>query len=243
MDSPANPPGPPRTIGELRETSLHAALKALLAQPGDLIETPVEGYVVDIARGSQLFEIQTGRFSGLKPKLAALLPGHQVRLVYPVAQSRWVVRAAADGTVLRRRKSPVRGVAEQVFRELVSIPKLALHPHFSLEVLLIEEEQIWRDDGRGSWRRQRWSIADRRLLRVIDQLPLDAAGDYQALLPPGLPEAFTTAELAEGLGQPRRLAGQMVYCLREMGLVKAHGKRGRAVLYRQSDPTRTQHRC
>ncbi len=236
MNEPANPPELPRTIGELRETSLHAALKAWIARPGDLIETRVEGYVVDIVRGSQLIEIQTGRFSGLKPKLAALLSGHQVRLVYPVAQARWVVRTAADGVVLGRRKSPVRGVVEQVFRELVSIPALALHPRFSLEVLLIEEEQVWRDDGRGSWRRQRWSIADRRLLRVVDQLPLETAGDYQVLLPPGLPELFTTAELAEGLGQPKRLAGQMVYCLREMGLVTAHGKRGRAVLYRQSEP-------
>lgn len=239
MDSPANPFASPRTIGELRETSLHAALKALIARPGDLIETRVEGYIVDIVRGSQLIEIQTGRFSGLKPKLAALLPRYQVRLVYPIAQSRWVVRAAADGAALRRRKSPVHGAVEHVFRELVSIPALALHPCFSLEVLLIEEEQIWRDDGRGSWRRQRWSIADRRLLRVIDQLPLETAADYQALLPPALPALFTTAELAEALGQPRRLAGQMVYCLREMGLLTAHGKRGRAVLYRQSEWART----
>ena len=48
------------TIGELNEKPLHAALKAWVAQPGDALETPLDGYVIDIIHGEQLVEIQTG---------------------------------------------------------------------------------------------------------------------------------------------------------------------------------------
>ena len=51
------------------------------------------------------------------------------------------------------------------------------------------------------------------------------------LLPPDLVEPFTTRELSKTARQPVRLAHKMVYSLREMGVLVAVGKRGRAVLY------------
>ena len=71
-------------IGTLRETSLHATLKDWLSQPGDRLEVPLAGYLIDIERGSELIEIQTGNFSALKPKLKAILDDHLVRVVHPV---------------------------------------------------------------------------------------------------------------------------------------------------------------
>jgi hypothetical protein len=217
----------------VQETSLHAALKAWYAQPGDLLETPVDGYVVDIVRGDLLIEIQTRNFSALKAKLDRLLADHPVRLVYPLAHERWILRVAADGqTVLARRKSPRRGGLEHLFTELVRLPNLVAHPNFTLEVLFIQEEQIWRNDGRGSWRRKHWSIADRRLLGVLESRQLATPQDFLDLLPPGLPQPFTSAELAQALGRPSHLAHKMVYCLRAMGVIETVGKRGRAWLYR-----------
>ena len=48
-----------------------------------------------------------------------------------------------------------------------------------------------------------------------------------------LPELFDTAELAEAAGIERRLARQMTYCLRAMGVLDAAGKRSGAVVYRR----------
>jgi hypothetical protein len=84
-------------IGLLNERSLHASLKAWYSQPGDRFEVPVDGYVVDIVRDEVLLEIQTGNFSAIKSKLATLVSSHQVRLIYPIAMEKWVVRAPADG--------------------------------------------------------------------------------------------------------------------------------------------------
>jgi len=226
-----------RIIGTLSEKSLHAALKDLYTQPGDLTEYSLGGYVVDIVRGAEsgdpqcCIEIQTRSLPKMKKKLTALLDNYPVHVVYPIAIQRFLVRMNEDGVILSRRKSPRHGTVIDVFSELVSFPALACHPNFSLEVLLIHEEEIWLNDGRGSWRRKHWSIHDRRLLEIVERVTLASPADFFALLPAGLPDQFDSKALALALRQPRYLAQKMAYCLREMGLLKVIGKRGNALLY------------
>src|SRR5689334_5667467 len=100
------------TIGELREGSLHAAVKAVLAEPGDLLEVPVERFVIDLVRADgELVEVQTGGFGALGAKLDALLDRHRVRIVHPVAAERRIVRVDEHGEVVAARRSPKRGTA------------------------------------------------------------------------------------------------------------------------------------
>jgi hypothetical protein len=159
-------------IGTLGENSLHAALKAAIAQPGDRFEVPVDGYVIDIVRGDQLIEIQTANFAAMKRKLAKLTRKHRVHLVHPIAAEKWIVKYGPDGeTWLDRRRSPRHGTVFDVFRELVSFPHLLRDGSLTLEVLLTHEEEIRVNDGRGSWRRQGWSIADRVLVDILEHQP------------------------------------------------------------------------
>jgi hypothetical protein len=220
-------------IGTLRETSLHAALKTWYGRPGDEVETTVDGFVVDLLRGDTVIEIQTGHFYAIETKLQALLARRPVRLVHPIAAERWVVQLDADReTRLGRRKSPRRGCSAQVFNQLVSFPELLGHPNFSLDVLLIQEEELrcpWPRPKRG--RRRQWRLLDRRLIAVTGNLLLAGPADCLALLPAGLPQPFTNRELSRALRQPAALAAQMTYCLRRMGAITAAGKRGRAVLH------------
>ena len=219
-------------IGTLREDSLHAALKAWYAQPGDRLECEVDGYVIDLVRDDLLIEVQTGNFSSVRQKLASLLENHPIRLVYPIAVDKWVVRMSEDGELLGRRRSPKHGRERDVFSELVHIPVLMRHPGLTLEVLLTREEAIWREDGKGSWRRKGRSKADRKLLEVVSGTVFSDPGDFRRLLPPALAPVFTVPDLAEHTGDPRRLAQRMAYCLREMGVIEVVGKRGRAPEYR-----------
>jgi len=133
--------------------------------------------------------------------------------------------------VLGRRKSPKRGSLELVFEELVSLPRLLAHPNFSLEVLLIQEEEIRRYAGARHWRRRGWVTHERRLLQVVDRRQFETPADMRALIPAALAEPFTTTELAEAIRQPLWLAQKMCYCLREMKAITAVGKRGRGILY------------
>jgi hypothetical protein len=216
----------------VNEGSLHAALKEWYARPGDRFEVPVEGYFVDIVRGDLLVEIQTRSFSSIRAKLFDLTERHCLRLVYPVAREKWIVKLAGEGRApSSRRKSPKRGAFEDLFGELVSFPRLLANPNFSLEVLLIQEEEVRRHDPTRAWRRRGWVTHDRRLLRVVDRRLFEAPAEVAALLPDGLTEPFTTSDLASALGRPRRLAQRMAYCLREMGVVGQVGKLGNAILY------------
>ncbi len=215
-------------IGQLSERSLHAALKEHLAQPGDRFEVKLGRYVIDIVRDDLLIEIQTRHLYALRPKLLRLLAEHPVRLVHPLPAERWIVREGRDGRRTRR-KSPKRAAVCDIFTELVRVPDLAAHPNLTLEVLLIREEQQWRDDGQGSWRRGGWSLVDTRLLGVQSSHVLRRPAEFLALLPP-LPPSFTNSDLAQARGWNRHLAGKATYALRAMGLLSAE-KHGRANLF------------
>lgn len=220
-------------ISTLNEKPLHAALKKWYAQPGDQVEVYIDGFLIDIVRGDLLVEIQTRGFSAIKQKLTRLTVHHPVRLVYPIAQGKWIVKLAEDGrTPLGRRKSPKRGHFELVFEELVSFPRLLLNPNFAIEVLLVREEEIRRYDRTRGWRRRGWITHERRLLQVVGQRLFETPADMANLIPPALVEPFTTSELAAAIGRPRRLAQRMAYCLREMGVIAPVGKHGNAILYR-----------
>ena len=219
-------------IGTLQETSLHASLKQWYSRPGDGLEVLVDGFVIDIVRGDLLIEIQTRNFSAIKRKLLSLLNKYPIRLVYPLSSEKWIVSEInISENVIRRRKSPRHADLADVFWELVRLPELVAHDNFSLEVLLIREEEVRRNDGRGSWRRKGWSVYDRKLLEVIDRHVFQSASDFSALLPADLPPAFTSADLAHALSKPRYLAQKMAYCLRKMDAIYITGKEGNSILY------------
>lgn len=223
-------------VGTLRERHLHAALKRWYAEADDGIEVPVDGFVIDLVRDGVLIEIQTSGFSSMKRKLATLLDGHAVRLVYPIPTEKWIVRLDEQGRVASRRRSPKHGAAIDLFAELVSFPELVAHTDLTLEILLIREEEVRRFDGSRAWRRKGWVVEERRLLDVVDRLVVDSPPALAALLPDDLPVDFSTADLAIALGRRRQLAQQMAYCLRRLGLIEMVGKNGNAVVYRRTAP-------
>lgn len=229
-------------INILNEKSLHAALKRWYAQPSDRLEARVDGYIIDLVRGDLLIEIQTGSFSPLKRKLAILTENHPVRLVIPIAQEKWIVRLPKEEEAARvnptRRKSPLRGRVEHIFRELVYIPGLICRSNFSLEVLLIREEEVRRFDASKAkaWRRKGWVIHERRLLEVVERRVFETPDELAGLLPAALTDPFTVRQATAALGQPDWLVRKMVYCLRAMGMIESTGRRGRAIIYNRKTP-------
>jgi hypothetical protein len=216
-------------IATLNEGPLHAALKQWYAEEGDRFEVPLEGRQIDVVRGDLLIEIQTKSFASLQKKVRKLVEDHRVRLVHPVTAEKWIIRLDDDGDVLGRRRSPKRGGLHDVFEELVSVPALLANPNFSLDVLLIREEEVRQQ--RGVRRRKGWAIVERRLVRVVENHLFEQPMDLLRLLPESLPRPFTTADLAAQLGIARDLAQKMAYCLRKAGAVDEGDKRGNAKTY------------
>ena len=219
-------------IGTLNEKPLHASLKERYTHAGDQVEVSVDGFVIDIVQGDLLIEIQTGNFASIKSKLSKLTQARRVRLVYPIAYEKWILKLPQekDGKATRR-KSPKRGRVEELFWEMVSFPHLLAHPNFSIEVVLTKEEEVRQFSPNLNWRRKGWGIVERRLLGIVDQIHFEKPADWLSLLPDDI-EEFTTKDLVEKLGIRKQLAQKMAYCLRKADVIELVGKRGRSNLYR-----------
>lgn len=222
----------PGSVGTLREGPLHAALKSWLARPGDALEQVVDGFVVDLVRPGLLIEVQTANFAAIRPKLEALLPHHRIRLAHPIPAVTWIVRTGEGAPV--RRRSPRRGQPLDLFAHLVSFPHLVGHPNFAIDVLMTEQEEHRRREAERGRRRHGWVVTERRLVAVREVVTVEGPSDLAGLLPPGLPDPFSTADLAGALGRPRRLAQQMAYCLRGAGVCEVVGSTGNSRLYRRA---------
>ena len=239
MSAQQDPTQPENTahIGTLNEKPLHAALKLWAAEPGDAFEVPLDGYFIDVVRDDLLIEIQTGSFSSLKKKLRKLTKGHPVRLIHPIAAEKWLIQQPKLGIGKpKRRKSPKRGDVYQIFIELVAFPDLMQHHNFELQVVLTQEDEVRKFDGRRARRRRKgWVIEERRLLDVVGSHLFKEPADFVELLPKDLPEQFTTKDIAAGLDRPAWLVQKMAYCLRKMQVINLIGKKGKFSLYELSD--------
>lgn len=223
------------SIGILNESPLHQALKAHYTVDGALQEVAVGSYVADVRHADdRLYEIQTSAFRSIRRKLETVLEQHRVVLVHPIAHVRHIVKLSEEpDREASRRRSPKRGRVAHVLGELVSIPRLLDHPNFELEVVLTEEEEIRRQVPGKAWRRNGWVVVQRRLCGILEQRRFASSADLFGLLTQPVAEPFTTAELAEALGEPRWVAQKLAYCLREAGRIVICGKCGNALQYRR----------
>lgn len=192
----------------------------------------MDGFVIDLIRDDTLIEVQTSNFSSMKRKISTLLAlGHQVRIVHPIPVDTWIVKIDTDGSVLGRRRSPKHGSPLDLFSELVSFPELFRDPKLEIDVILTHEDELRCHSPRGSWRRRGWSTLERRLIAVVGSVQVRDPSDLAALIPTDLAEPFTTADLATASGRSRRVAQQMAYCLRGVGVFEEVGKTGNSIEY------------
>jgi len=215
----------------MNEHSLHSEIKAWYSVPKDRFEVRVDGFIIDILRKNLLIEVQTKSFNAIKRKLSSLVESHQVRLVYPIPRKKWIVRITESSELVTRRKSPRKGRLIDLFYELVSIPDLIARENFSLEVLMIEEEEIRCNNGKGSWRRRGVRIKDRRLKNVTDRVLFRNEVDFLRFLPSDLKRPFTNRSLANQTGVSINLTRKMTYCLRKMGAIAIVGKKGKELIF------------
>ncbi len=218
-------------IGTLNEKPLHAALKEWIAEPGDQFEVRIGSFVSDIVRGGQLIEIQTGSTFPLKRKLRSLLKSHAVRVVLPVAQQKTITTLDETGEIVGKRRSPKHGDFLDVFDQLVNLREFLGDANLSIEALLVHVEEVRRPRTSGRRRWRNWEVHERKLIEVFDQAGFQHPGDFLAVIPSGVEEPFTTAELARAIGRPRRVAQRVAYCLREMGTITAIDRTKNGILY------------
>lgn len=229
LDMPAQMRG---GIGTLRERSLHAVLKYWF-QPDDAChEVRLGRYVADIFDGRGVVEIQTRGLYALRSKLAALLQEWPVLVVLPLTRRKalsWIDPGSGEASAPRR--SPKVGQPWEALPELLSIRESLGHPGLAVAVVMLDMDEYrlldgWGRDGkRGSHRAERIPTA------VGETVLLRGADDLRLLLPPGLPDPFTTADFERSTRLSRKKTAQAIALLYKTEVILRVGKRGNAFLY------------
>jgi hypothetical protein len=220
-------------IGTLNESSLHQEIKQWISIANDKIEEKVDGYFIDILRGDLLIEVQTSNFYSIKKKLRKLLENHRLHLIYPIPENKYIVKIdKKTGEILSRRKSPKTGHILDLFDELIRFPDLINNNNFSLEVLIIDMNEIRCDDGKGSWRRKGVSIINRELLGVKKTYKFNNRNDFIKLLKYKPTEEFTNKQLAKKHKISIYKARKITYTMRKMDLLKKVGKNSNEIIHK-----------
>lgn len=220
------------SIGTLSEKTVHAVVKNYYEPDENKQEIPIGNYIADIYRDGEIIEIQTRQFDRLREKLKAFLPLCPVTIVYPIPREKWLIWIDEEtGELSKRRKSPLKGSAYTIFKELYKIKMFLGEENLRLRLLLLDMEEYrllngWsRDKKRGSER------YDRIPLRIVEEIFLNCPEDYLQLIPSKLKEPFTVKDFAKEVHIPVRLAGNVINILYNIGLLERAGKQERAFLY------------
>ena len=230
------------------ETTLHRQLKERYAGKTGKVEVRHGRYRIDVVRGKRLIEIQQSSLSAIRDKIQKLCheaesSGHQIEVVKPLIIRKQLIKLdAKSGNIVDRRKSPKRGKLTDLFAELVYFTRAFPHPQLTLVVPEIEVEET-RYPGHGKRRRRRQNDFQVEEIRIVEfgrSNYFRKPHDWLKLIRGRLPVPFDTADLATRLDLPRWEAQRAAYALRNIGAIKAVGKRGNAVIYEKTPRKRIQ---
>ena len=214
------------------ETALHRELKEFYCDDAASREVSVRGYRIDAIVDGTLIEIQQASLAALRQKTRVLLETHSVTIVKPLCALKSIIRLKRKkGPVASKRTSPRHETLYSLFDDLVHFVDVFPHANLVLEVLLTEQEETRIPRKKRWYRAKDFSVADRRLVAVRSRHRFQTNADLCALLPAGLAETFTTADIARLAKIPRWLAQKMAYCLRRTGGLVVAGKHRNAMVY------------
>lgn len=223
-------------IGTLGEKTLHAVLKYYYEPDPQYHEQKIGRYFADIAHGNRIVEIQTRNFARLKDKLNAFLTeGYQITVVYPIARTKWLSWIDENGNISPLHKSPKKGTPWQAAVEFYNLRALLPHPNLTLCILLCDMEEYrnldgWsRDKKRGSSRYERFPVC------YGEEILLRTTADWQALLPPKLPDTFTRSDYQKQSKLGGMALSGALTLLTQMHVIEKCPAEGRRIVYRKVD--------
>lgn len=219
-------------IGTLKESPLHRDLKFHYKGEAGRTEQHIDKYVVDVLQGDQIVEIQTSNFGSMRSKLEDLHQDYQIKVVYPIAKKKVLVRHH-NGELLRR-TSPKRGNLYEIFNELIALPELLEMSGVELEVAYVHIEETRRYDRRRAWRRGHWVISRKSLVKLLDTECFQTTTDLFERVLGELTESFTTSDVRSKLGVNLNLAQKIVYCFHKVGFITSNAKQGKFRLYERA---------
>lgn len=240
-------------IGTLGEKQMHAAIKKFICPDEICHEIPLDTgarageigedgkkikrrkFVADILKNGNVYEIQTGALPPLTEKIKWILENtdHNVTVIHPIAETKWVNVLNSKNELENRYRSPVKGKLNDIAPELYAIKDFVNSPRFSLVILFMEAEQYMKSaakNGRSRKKHKKYELIPINLLRAHIFSSLE---DYKIFIPDSLDGAFTVKDFSSASKIRGMDAYYTVHTLVDMGLLEQCGKIGRAAAFKK----------
>lgn len=217
-------------IGTYGEKRLHRTLKRYVCDREECYEIPVGRYVADVLDGRELYEIQTGSFHTMPPKLSYYLEhtDYTVHLIHPLLETKTVIRMDREtGEVLRRRKTHIGGRAIDALPELYPIGEFLKSSRVTVTLLRICADE-YRYSERMRYRKEGAYDSELFPRTLVEEITLCGAQDYRCFLPPQ--SDFTAAEYGNFFKLKRRDLYSALNLFCKLGLLSRQSE-GRAYRY------------
>ena len=243
-------------INTYNESDLHATLKKLYAMESNgtmevqLDDTP---WICDILTEEDgVIEIQTSNLSALTEKAEYILEtGRKLKIVHPIAETKWIELYAGDGELLHRNKSPKKAGIYDSLRGMTQICPLFLHENCELEVLYCEISEMRRkteglSQNQTKTRRhlKDWVPMGKRLEKITRKERFSKKEDWERLIPErfrqkdeeGKKTSFRKVEFTREMAKEKgaktaRWSSLLIWILLKMQIIEITEVKGKSKVY------------
>lgn len=220
-------------IGTLCEKTLHSVLKNYYEPQSDNHEIKIGNFVADIVGKDGIIEIQTRNFNTMRKKLSAFLEVTDVTIVYPIAGVKWLCWIdQSTGEITKKRRSPKRGVPQDIFYELYKIKSYLKNPNVHFIICMLEVKEYRYLNGWSHDKKRGSSRCDRIPSDILGEVKIDTISDYKKLIPESLPENFTSKDFSKACKISVRTSQTALNILNYLEIVTRVSKKGNSYIYK-----------
>ena len=240
-------------IGTMSEKRMHKALKRYICPDESCHEVRIKpdgspstedrekaesgrgGYIADIYRDGEIFEIQTAGFYPLKKKIEFYLKHTEFKItvVHPLIGCKWSVWVDPEtGETTTRRRSPKKEKLTDLLPEIFWLSELLDSDRLFFKAPIIEAEEYRMLDGWSRDKKKGATKYERIPVSLIDEVEFSAK-EVRKMLPDTLGEEFTATEFSKAAGLRGRRAYGALKLLCRVGAAEKGEKKGRSFVYRR----------
>lgn len=223
-------------IGTLSEKSIHSLIKDMIQPDKNFQEVKVGRYIADIKQGNNIIEIQTQQFKKLTGKLSYYIQcGYHTTVIYPVVENKYINWIdPSDNEIVERRKSPTKGVIQNIFKELYWIIDCLDNSLIDLQIVTLDAEEYKYLDGYGQNAKKRATKIDKVPTKINNVITIKSKSDLSVLIPTTLQnKSFTIKEFKKESKFSSSWASSGLKLLREHNIIHIVEKKGNAFIYSQ----------
>ncbi len=240
-------------IGTMAEKRMHKALKRYICPDENCHEVRIKpdgtpstedreraesgrgGYIADIYKDGEIFEIQTAGFYPLKKKIEFYLKNtdFKVTVVHPLVECKWSVWVNPEtGETTPRRRSPKKEKLTDLLPEIFWLSEFLDSDRLCFRVPIIEAEEYRMLDGWSGDKKKGSTKYERIPVSLINEVAFDAK-EVRGLMPEAIKEEFSAPEFSKAVGLRGRRAYYALKLMCIVGAAEKGEKKGRSFVYKR----------